>query len=127
LTCDHNHLEPTLKYKSKSNIKECIRNVLKEGRDTDKIKVTYLVFCDLSTPKGDGSFNVYDDMKQKLMAQGVPREEIAFIHDAKTEAISSGGDRKSTRLKSTNVSISYAVFSLNKKNNILLRPSYVYD
>src|SRR5699024_7564996 len=85
LTCDHNHLEPTLKYKSKSNIKECIRNVLKEGRDTDKIKVTYLVFCDLSTPKGDGSFNVYDDMKQKLMAQGVPPEEIAFIHDAKTE------------------------------------------
>lgn len=54
-------------------------------RDTEEIKGTQLVFCDLSTPKGDGSFNVYDDMKQKLMAQGVPPEEIAFIHDAKTE------------------------------------------
>ena len=43
------------------------------------------VFCDLSTPKNDGSFNAYDDIKQKLMAQGVPPEEIAFIHDAKTE------------------------------------------
>ena len=44
------------------------------------------IFCDLSTPKGDGSFNVYDDLKQKLMAKGVPEKEIAFIHDANTEA-----------------------------------------
>ena len=43
-------------------------------------------FVDLSTPKGDGSFNVYDDLKQKLMAKGVPEKEIAFIHDANTEA-----------------------------------------
>ena len=45
-----------------------------------------LIFCDLSTPKGDGSFNVYDDLKRKLMEKGVPEKEIAFIHDANTEA-----------------------------------------
>ena len=45
-----------------------------------------LIFCDLSTPKGDGSFNVYDDLKQKLIEKGVPEKEIAFIHDANTEA-----------------------------------------
>ncbi len=51
----------------------------------EEIKGMQFVFCDLSTPKNDGSFNAYDDIKQKLMAQGVPPEEIAFIHDAKTE------------------------------------------
>ncbi len=45
-----------------------------------------MIFCDLSTPKGDGSFNVYDDLKRKLMEKGVPEKEIAFIHDANTEA-----------------------------------------
>ena len=68
-----------------SKINACIRNVLQVWRDTEEIKGTQLVFCDLSTPKNDGSFNAYDDIKQKLMAQGVPPEEIAFIHDAKTE------------------------------------------
>ncbi len=48
-------------------------------------KSAQLIFCDLSTPKGDGSFNVYDDLKQKLMEKGVPEKEIAFIHDANTE------------------------------------------
>ena len=47
---------------------------------------TQLVFCDLSTPKTDGKFNVYDDIKEKLIAQGIPQEEIAFIHQANTEA-----------------------------------------
>ena len=60
-------------------------NVLKVWRDTEPQKGAQLVFCDLSTPHGDGSFNVYDDIKQKLMAQGVPPEQIAFIHDAKTD------------------------------------------
>ena len=60
-------------------------NVLQVWRDTEPQKGAQLVFCDLSTPHGDGSFNVYDDIKQKLMAQGVPPEQIAFIHDAKTD------------------------------------------
>ena len=48
-------------------------------------KSTQLIFCDLSTPKGDGNFNVYDDIRDKLVAKGVPREEVAFIHEANTE------------------------------------------
>ena len=86
LALDQRLSDPTLPDDPESKVNTCVRNVLQVWRDTEKIKGTQLVFCDLSTPKGDGSFNVYDDMKQKLMAQGVPPEEIAFIHDAKTEA-----------------------------------------
>ena len=68
-----------------SKINACVKNVLQVWQDTEPQKGAQLVFCDLSTPRGDGSFNVYDDIKQKLMAQGVPPEQIAFIHDAKTE------------------------------------------
>lgn len=86
LALDQRLSDPTLPDDPESKVNACVRNVLQVWRDTEEIKGTQLVFCDLSTPKGDGSFNVYDDMKQKLMAQGVPPEEIAFIHDAKTEA-----------------------------------------
>ena len=68
-----------------SKINACVKNVLQVWQDAEPQKGAQLVFCDLSTPRGDGSFNVYDDIKQKLMAQGVPPEQIAFIHDAKTE------------------------------------------
>ena len=85
LALDQRLSDPTLPDDPESKVNTCVRNVLQVWRDTEEIKGTQLVFCDLSTPKGDGSFNVYDDMKQKLMAQGVPPEEIAFIHDAKTE------------------------------------------
>ena len=85
LALDQRQSDPTLPDDPESKVNACVRNVLQVWRDTEEIKGTQLVFCDLSTPKGDGSFNVYDDMKQKLMAQGVPPEEIAFIHDAKTE------------------------------------------
>ena len=85
LALDQRLSDPTLPDDPESKVNTCVRNVLHVWRDTEKIKGTQLVFCDLSTPKGDGSFNVYDDIKQKLMAQGVPPEEIAFIHDAKTE------------------------------------------
>jgi hypothetical protein len=68
-----------------SKINACVKNVLQVWQDTEPQKGAQLVFCDLSTPRGDGSFNVYDDIKQKLMAQGIPPEQIAFIHDAKTE------------------------------------------
>lgn len=59
--------------------------MLNVWHDTASQKGAQLVFCDLSTPHEDGSFNVYDDIKQKLMAQGVPPEQVAFIHDAKTD------------------------------------------
>lgn len=85
LALDQRLSDPTLPDDPESKVNACVRNVLRVWRDTEEIKGTQLVFCDLSTPKEDGSFNVYDDMKQKLMAQGVPPEEIAFIHDAKTE------------------------------------------
>lgn len=68
-----------------SKINACVKNVLQVWQDAEPQKGAQLVFCDLSTPRGDGSFNVYDDIKQKLMAQGVPPEQIAFIHDAKTK------------------------------------------
>ena len=53
--------------------------------NTKEQKSAQLIFCDLSTPKGDGTFNVYEDIKNKLMEKGVPEQEIAFIHDANTE------------------------------------------
>ena len=68
---------------SKTSI--CARNVYSIWERTREQKSAQLVFCDLSTPKGDGSFNVYDDLKQKLTEKGVPPEEIAYIHEANTE------------------------------------------
>ena len=63
----------------------CARNVYKIWEQTKEQRSTQLVFCDLSTPTKDGSFNVYDDLKKKLMEQGIPEDEIAFIHDADSE------------------------------------------
>ena len=64
----------------------CSRNVYKIWEQTKEQRSTQLVFCDLSTPTKDGSFNIYDDLKKKLMEQGIPEDEIAFIHDADSEA-----------------------------------------
>ena len=64
----------------------CSRNVYKIWEKTKEQRSAQLVFCDLSTPTKDGSFNVYDDLKKKLMEQGIPEDEIAFIHDADSEA-----------------------------------------
>lgn len=69
-----------------SKVNVCVKNVLDVWRDTTDVRGAQLVFCDLSTPHYDGSFNIYDDIKNKLMAQGVPAKEIAYIHDAKTDA-----------------------------------------
>ncbi|MBR4342738.1 MAG: DEAD/DEAH box helicase family protein, partial [Lachnospiraceae bacterium] len=63
----------------------CVENAFKIWQDTMEEKSTQLIFCDLSTPKGDGTFNVYEDIRDKLVAKGVPKEQIAFIHDANTE------------------------------------------
>ena len=69
-----------------SKVNAAVQNILQVWRDSADTKGAQLVFSDLSTPHYDGAFNIYDDIKNKLMAQGVPAEEIAYIHDAKTEA-----------------------------------------
>ena len=68
-----------------SKVNLCVKNVYDVWKETETDRLTQLVFCDLSTPKADGSFNVYDDIREKLSARGVPREEIVFIHEANTE------------------------------------------
>ena len=79
-------MNPMLPDDPNSKLNVCVQNVLKiweEGKDQ---KLTQLLFCDLSTPKNDGNFNVYDDIRKKLVAAGVPESEIEFIHNADTEA-----------------------------------------
>ena len=79
-------MNPMLPDDPDSKLNVCVQNVLKiweEGKDQ---KLTQLLFCDLSTPKNDGNFNVYDDIRKKLIAAGVPENEIEFIHNADTEA-----------------------------------------
>ena len=79
-------MNPMLPDDPNSKLNVCVQNVLKiweEGKDQ---KLTQLLFCDLSTPKNDGNFNVYDDIRKKLIAAGVPENEIEFIHNADTEA-----------------------------------------
>ena len=79
-------MNPMLPDDSNSKLNVCVQNVLKiweEGKDQ---KLTQLLFCDLSTPKNDGNFNVYEDIRKKLVAAGVPENEIEFIHNADTEA-----------------------------------------
>ena len=79
-------MNPMLPDDPNSKLNVCVQNVLKiweEGKDQ---KLTQLLFCDLSTPKNDGNFNVYDDIRKKLIAAGVPGSEIEFIHNADTEA-----------------------------------------
>ena len=86
LALDQRLQNPLLPDDPNSKVNACVKNIVKEWRDSADIRGTQLVFCDLSIPKGDGKFNVYDDIKTKLIAQGIPQEEIAFIHDANTEA-----------------------------------------
>ena len=69
-----------------SKVNHCVKNVFAIWQKTAEARSTQLIFCDLSTPKGDGSFNIYDDIRDKLVAKGIPREEIVFIHEATTEA-----------------------------------------
>lgn len=69
-----------------SKVNRCVKNAFAIWQETMPEKSTQLIFCDLSTPKNDGTFNVYDDLREKLVAKGIPMEEIAFIHDASTEA-----------------------------------------
>ena len=68
-----------------SKLNACVDNVLRIWNETKEDNLTQLIFCDMSTPKGDGSFNVYDDIRTKLLAAGVPESEVEFIHNADTE------------------------------------------
>ena len=86
LALDQRLVNELLPDNPESKISVCAEKSYEIWKDTAAQKSAQLIFCDLSTPKGDGSFNVYDDLKQKLMAKGVPEKEIAFIHDANTEA-----------------------------------------
>ena len=79
-------MNPILPDDPNSKLNTCVRNVLQIWEDGKEQKLTQLLFCDLSTPKNDGNFNVYDDIRKKLVAAGVPESEIEFIHDADTEA-----------------------------------------
>ena len=86
LALDQRLVNELLPDNPESKIAVCAEKSYEIWKDTAAQKSAQLIFCDLSTPKGDGSFNVYDDLKQKLIEKGVPEKEIAFIHDANTEA-----------------------------------------
>ena len=83
---DQRLMNPLLPDDPNSKLNACVRNVLRIWEEGKEDRLTQLLFCDLSTPKGDGQFNVYDDVKKKLLAAGVPETEVAFIHTADTEA-----------------------------------------
>ena len=83
---DQRLINPNLPDEPGTKVNVCVDNVFRIWNESAEIRGTQLIFCDYSTPKNDGSFNVYDDIKQKLIAKGVPEAEIAFIHDATNEA-----------------------------------------
>lgn len=83
---DQRLINPDLPDEPGTKVNACVENVLKIWKDTQEQRSTQLIFCDYSTPKKDGSFNIYDDIKNKLLSNGIPPDEVAFIHDATTEA-----------------------------------------
>lgn len=86
LALDQRMIDPMLPDDPESKVNTCVDNVYRIWKEHADTKATQLVFCDLSTPKNDGTFNVYDDMREKLMARGIPAEQIRFIHEATTDA-----------------------------------------
>ena len=86
LALDQRMIDPMLPDDESSKVNACIDNVYRIWEDYADTKAAQLVFCDLSTPKNDGTFNVYDDMREKLIARGIPAEQIRFIHEATTDA-----------------------------------------
>ena len=83
---DQRLLNELLPDAEKSKVNTCVENAFQVWDEGKADRTTQLIFCDLSTPKGDGTFNVYDDARNKLAAKGIPKEEIAFIHEYNTEA-----------------------------------------
>ena len=86
LALDQRMIDPMLPDDPDSKVNACVDNVYRIWEEYADTKATQLVFCDLSTPKNDGTFNVYDDMREKLIARGIPAEQIRFIHEATTDA-----------------------------------------
>ena len=86
LALDQRMIDPMLPDDPESKVNVCVDNVYRIWEEHAATKATQLVFCDLSTPKNDGTFNVYDDMREKLIACGIPAEQIRFIHEATTDA-----------------------------------------
>lgn len=86
LALDQRMIDPMLPDDPDSKVNACVDNVYRIWEEHTETKATQLVFCDLSTPKNDGTFNVYDDMREKLIACGIPAEQIRFIHEATTDA-----------------------------------------
>ena len=86
LALDQRMIDPMLPDDPDSKVNTCVDNVYRIWEEHADTKAAQLVFCDLSTPKNDGSFNVYDDMREKLIQRGVPAEQVRFIHEATTDA-----------------------------------------
>ena len=86
LALDQRMIDPMLPDDPDSKVNACVDNVYRIWEEHADTKATQLVFCDLSTPKNDGTFNVYDDMREKLITRGIPAEQIRFIHEATTDA-----------------------------------------
>jgi len=86
LALDQRLIDPMLPDDPTSKVNACIDNVCRIWEEHADTKATQLVFCDLSTPKNDGTFNVYDDIREKLIARGIPAEQVRFIHEATTDA-----------------------------------------
>ena len=86
LALDQRLMNDMLPDDTNSKVNACVERVFSIWDEGKAERTTQLLFCDLSTPKGDGTFNVYDDIREKLVAKGVPREEVCFIHEADTEA-----------------------------------------
>ena len=86
LALDQRMIDPMLPDDPNSKVNACIDNVYRIWEEHADTKATQLIFCDLSTPKNDGTFNVYDDIREKLIARGVPAEQVRFIHEATTDA-----------------------------------------
>lgn len=86
LALDQRMIDSILPDDPDSKVNACVDNVYRIWEEHADTKATQLVFCDLSTPKNDGTFNVYDDMREKLIARGIPAEQVRFIHEATTDA-----------------------------------------
>lgn len=85
LALDQRLINPLLPDNPDSKVNVCVKNVFAIWDKTKENKSTQLLFSDMSTPKGDGEFNIYDDIREKLVAMGIPKEEIAFIHEANSD------------------------------------------
>ena len=85
LALDQRLINPLLPDNPDSKVNVCVKNVFAIWDNTKENRSTQLLFSDMSTPKGDGEFNIYDDIREKLVAMGIPKEEIAFIHEANSD------------------------------------------